>query len=73
MQSSLIPKREQVIGLNTIQNTVIYGPILLKKEQRMYLKTKKNGAELRISLNFSVKNQEKEIRNQINNTNLEQS
>ena len=38
-------------------------PNITKKEQRMYLKIKKNGAGYRISLNISVKNQEKEIKN----------
>jgi hypothetical protein len=41
----------------------VYGRILLKREQRMYLKIKKNGAGSKISLNILVKNQEKEIEN----------
>ena len=44
-----VPKREQVIGLSIIQNTAIYGQILLKREQRMCLKIKKNGERSKIS------------------------
>jgi len=44
-----IAKREQVIGLSIIQNTAIYGQILLKREQRMYLKIKKNGEGSKVS------------------------
>ena len=62
-ESSPIPKRKQVNGWTIIQNTANYGQILLKREQRMCLKIKKNGAVLKISLNISVKNQEKEIKN----------
>ena len=49
MQSNLTLKKEQVIGLSIIQSTVNYGQILLKKDQRMYLKIKKNGEGLKVS------------------------
>ena len=49
IKSDTEEEARQVNGSNIIQNTVTYGQVLLKKEQRMYLKTKINGAELRIS------------------------
>ena len=61
MQSSPTPTREQVIGLNIIQNTATYGQILQRKEQMMCLKTKKNGAESRISLNAITPNEAEEL------------